>query len=139
MRVKPGGLLSGVSVLLVDDHADTREIVGTYLRYSGSHVELAENGREALDRLTQLRVDVSVIDYTMPGMLGTELLQEIRKLDTEMHRPTPAILYTAYADLRAKALEAGFSATSASRSTPCPGRRSRAANATGRALKASRG
>ena len=103
-------VLRGISVLLVDDDADTRTIVGAYLRHGGAHVETAENGREALEFLARARVDVLVIDYTMPGMVGTELLAEIRKLDSqlELERPTPAILYTAFADLRSKAIAAGF-------------------------------
>jgi CheY-like chemotaxis protein len=100
--------LRGVSVLLVDDDADARAIVGAYLRYGGARVETAGNGREALEFLARARVDVLVIDYTMPGMVGTELLLEIRKLDSQAERPTPALLYTAFADLRSKAIAAGF-------------------------------
>jgi CheY-like chemotaxis protein len=108
MSSTPDGVLRGLSVLLVDDDADTREIVGAYLRHGGAHVETAENGRDALHFLTRVRVDVLVIDYTMPGMVGTELLQAIRKLESQAERPTPAILYTAFADLRANAVAAGF-------------------------------
>jgi CheY-like chemotaxis protein len=91
------GRLHGVSVLFVDDHEDTREIVGAYLRYSGAHVAIASSGREALAYLAAATVDVLVIDYTMPGMTGIELLNQIREtIPGQDVQPTPAILYTAF-------------------------------------------
>ena len=108
MSSKNDGRLHGVSVLFVDDDADTRDIVGAYLRYSGALVETAASGFAALSSLRQSHADVLVIDYTMPGMTGIELLQQIRKLPGEARRPTPALLYTAFADMRDIAIAAGF-------------------------------
>ena len=106
----PGGRLHGVSVLFVDDDAHVVESIGSYLRFSGAHVETALSGDEALQRLAAARVQAVVLDYSMPGMTGIELLSYIRKLPGEAERPTPAILYTALPHLRDAALTAGFSA-----------------------------
>ena len=103
------GRLRGVHVLFVDDDPDTVEIVAAYLRYSGAFVRTARSGREALTALTATRAEVLIIDYTMPGMTGLELLEHIRKLPGEDDQPTPAILYTAVGHLRDAASAAGFS------------------------------
>jgi CheY-like chemotaxis protein len=105
----PGGRLHGVHVLFVDDDPDTIEIMAAYLRYSGAFVRTARSGREALSALTATGAEVLIIDYTMPGMSGFELLEHIRKLPAENDQPTPAILYTAVGDLRDAAHAAGFS------------------------------
>ena len=110
MITQSNGPLRGVHVLFVDDHQDTLEIVSACLRYSGADVRTARSGREALAALMATRAEVLVIDYTMPGMTGLELLGHIRKLPGEIDRPTPAILYTAVGDLRAAAAAAGFNA-----------------------------
>jgi CheY-like chemotaxis protein len=99
-----------VSVLVVDDNADTRNMLGAYLRHFGALVATTRNGDEALRHLATARVHVLVVDYTMPGMTGFELLQLIRKLPGEAERPTPAILFTAVDGIRAAAQAAGFAA-----------------------------
>jgi CheY-like chemotaxis protein len=104
------GPLHGVSVLVVDDNADTRNMLGDYLRHFGAHVATLRSGAEALQHLATVRVHVLVIDYTMPGMSGFELLALIRKLPGEAERPTPAILFTAVDGIRAAAQAAGFAA-----------------------------
>lgn len=93
----------------MDDDTDTLEILSTYLHHHGAHIGTARTGREALRHLIRMRVDVLVIDYTMPGMTGVDLLRQIRTLPGEAERPTPAILCTAVGGMGAAALAAGFS------------------------------
>jgi CheY-like chemotaxis protein len=101
--------LSGVLVLVVDDDPDALHVMTEFLRYYGAHVTTARSGSEALAYLVSLRTDVIVIDYTMPGMNGVDLLAQIRKLHNEADKPTPAILCTAVGGLAAVARAAGFS------------------------------
>ena len=101
--------LRAVHVLLVDDDPDSLEIITAYLRYSGALVDTAAGASEALRCLAAVRPDVLIIDYTMPAMTGVQLLERIRQMPSQAERPTPAILYTAFHDLREVALAAGFS------------------------------
>jgi two-component system CheB/CheR fusion protein len=99
-----------VSVLVVDDNEDVLNLLGSFLRYHGADVATAAGGLEALAHLASSRAHVLVIDYTMPGMTGFELLALIRKLPGEAERPTPAILFTASGGVEDAAHAAGFAA-----------------------------
>ena len=60
-------------ILLVDDEADSREIVARLLELDGYHVETAQDGSEALDLLTRRSYDVILSDIRMPQMSGEAL------------------------------------------------------------------
>lgn len=69
------------TVLIVDDHAATRRAVVSVLRVSGLEVcGQAENGREALAKVAELRPDLVVLDLVMPEMNGVYLAFEIRRI-----------------------------------------------------------
>ena len=103
-------LLQGVRVLVVEDEADSRDILGDLLRAWGAEVTTAASATEALVTLDDRVPDVLVSDVGMPGMDGYELLREVRKRDDGKGGRIPAIALTAYADAdsRRQALEAGF-------------------------------
>jgi CheY-like chemotaxis protein len=65
------------TILVVDDEADVREVYRSCLEPSFDVVE-AEQGREALDRLHERRVDLAIVDVHMPVMNGVELIRAIR-------------------------------------------------------------
>ena len=74
--------LKGLRVLVVDDHAVTREVVRTYLEAWGCTSDAVENGPAALTKLRQTahsgtRFDVVLIDEFMPGMDGSQLAGRI--------------------------------------------------------------
>src|SRR5262245_55419155 len=102
--------LDGVHVLIVEDHDDTRYILGSYLRYCGALVTVARDGREALDVLNKVRAHVIVSDIQMPGLDGQEFIRRVRELPGQRERPTPAIAVTALSDLehRLRAMHGGF-------------------------------
>jgi PAS domain S-box-containing protein len=102
--------LQGVRVLVVDDEADTRELVRTTLTQYGATVETASRVAEALARFGECSPDVVVADIGMPGEDGYSLVRRIRQLPPEQGGLVPAIALTAYARRqdREKALEAGF-------------------------------
>ena len=64
-------------VLVVDDNADMREYLGRVLGQFW-HVDLAANGRQALELIAQRRPDAMVTDVMMPEVDGIDLLRRIR-------------------------------------------------------------
>lgn len=70
--------LSGLTLLVVDDHADSLDVAVHLLGACGATILAATSGVEALERLDGQRPDVVVTDLQMPVMDGVELLQQIR-------------------------------------------------------------
>lgn len=71
-----------LNVLIADDSATMRAMVGRVLEMSGvpiNHVYEAANGREGLDVLEKEWIDVVIADINMPVMSGMEMIEEIRK------------------------------------------------------------
>jgi PAS domain S-box-containing protein len=104
--------LSGVSVLVVDDDRDARELIARILSDCQARVALAANAREALALLQSGPPDLLISDLGMPDMDGFELLSRVRAVGREHGGDVPAIALTAFArsEDRLRALEAGFSA-----------------------------
>jgi len=102
--------LEGISVLVVDDHGDTRELVAAALAYAGASVVTAADAWEGFNVLRERRPDVLLCDLEMPGESGYELMQKIRALSPDEGGLTPAIALTAYArdDDKVRTLSAGF-------------------------------
>ncbi len=69
-------------VLVVDDEAAIRELVGSYLRNEGFEVDEAVDGEEALTRFAQHEPDLIVLDLRLPGIGGLDVLREIRRTST---------------------------------------------------------
>lgn len=82
-----------VNLLVVDDEAKIRELVGAYLQKEGYLVHEAGSGLEVLEKVRALHFDVIILDLMMPGMDGLELCREIRK-DSDV----PVIMLTARGD-----------------------------------------
>jgi CheY-like chemotaxis protein len=102
--------LHGLTVLLVDDEADAREVVATALELCGANVVVATSAAEAVTLLGASRPHVLVCDISMPGRDGYDLLSEIRDLSDAEGGSTPAIALTAMTTTedRLRALRAGF-------------------------------
>jgi CheY-like chemotaxis protein len=65
-------------VLVFEDEKDSRDFIAQYLRREGHTVSIAADGETALHKLITERVDLVVLDLTMPGMNGIELLEVMR-------------------------------------------------------------
>ena len=104
--------LSGLSVLVVDDDRDARELIARILGDCHAGVRLAASAREAFAMLREQPPDLLISDLGMPEVDGLELLGWVRQLPRDAGGLTPAIALTAFArsEDRLKALEAGFSA-----------------------------
>ncbi len=76
------------TILIVDDSKTTQMLVRTTLsRMPGLHFVTAENGRQALERLDGVAVDLLVTDINMPEMNGIELVREVRRRKTSEELP----------------------------------------------------
>src|SRR5689334_10241978 len=80
-------------ILVVDDIAENREIVTIRLNAQGYEVEIAQNGREALEQAYRLRPDLILLDVMMPEIDGIEVTRRL-KADPDM-RMIPVLLLTA--------------------------------------------
>lgn len=96
--------LVGLTVLLVDDEADAREVVAGILRHYGATVVPVASVADAVTRLREGRIDVLLTDIAMPGQDGYDLIRRVRKLGV----PTAALTAFATEEDRRKALAAGF-------------------------------
>lgn len=102
--------LHGVRVLIVEDDADSRNVLELLLKKLGALVEAVPSAREAVDRVVQRRPDVLVSDIGMPDEDGYSLIRRLRQMPADAGHKLPAIALTAYArrqDADA-ALSAGF-------------------------------
>jgi DNA-binding response OmpR family regulator len=85
--------MAGPLVLLVDDDARLREIVGMALEGEGYRVRGAGSAEEALDLLERDGPDLMILDVMLPGKDGFELCREIRT-----RNPLPILMLTAKMD-----------------------------------------
>ena len=102
--------LEGVSVLVVDDEADAREVVRRVLERGGAKVLVAGSAGEAMRQFKGMRPTVIVSDIGMPEEDGYQLIQRVRALGADEGGLTPALALTAFAraEDRRRALLAGF-------------------------------
>ncbi|MGO9365447.1 MAG: response regulator, partial [Rhodomicrobium sp.] len=66
-------------LLVVDDDARIRELLGSYLRQNGFRVTQAENGATARAQMEGLAFDCIILDVMMPGESGFEIAERLRK------------------------------------------------------------
>jgi DNA-binding response OmpR family regulator len=66
-------------ILVVDDEAGIRDLVGSYLRDEGFDVDEAADGEDALARFGHAAHDLVVLDLRLPGISGLDVLREIRR------------------------------------------------------------
>jgi PAS domain S-box-containing protein len=102
-------VLDGLRVLVVDDDADTREVIQTILRAAGAGVSAAPGAREAMDAIQQQPPNVLISDIGMPGEDGYQFIRRVRSLGGP-EAGVFAIALTAYGQAgdRAQALAAGY-------------------------------
>jgi signal transduction histidine kinase/CheY-like chemotaxis protein len=104
--------LADVTVLVVDDEADARDLVSTVLRQGGAQVTTATHAAAALALLAHNTYTVMVSDVGMPDTDGYTLIRQVRRMLGARGAQLPAVALTAYAreEDRRLAVEAGFDA-----------------------------
>jgi CheY-like chemotaxis protein len=83
-------------ILIVDDEESIRLLYKEELEEEGFAVELANNGRDALEKLPLFNPDLITLDIKMPVMDGIEALKRIREVDRQL----PIILCSAYGEYK---------------------------------------
>ena len=109
-ELQPLASLEGVSVLIVDDEEDARDVLSLILQDRGAEVRAVASVAAALESIRERIPDVLISDIGMPGEDGHTLLRKLRLLAPEQGGQVPAVALTAYATPAdsAKALAAGF-------------------------------
>jgi signal transduction histidine kinase/CheY-like chemotaxis protein len=109
-HVNSSAALHGLRILVVDDEADTRQVISTVIERTGAEVKTCESAHEALELLQQWHPDVLMSDIAMPGEDGYSFINKVRALSVDQGGHTPAAAITAYAreEDRQRVLEAGF-------------------------------
>jgi PAS domain S-box-containing protein len=111
ISMEPPPRLEGVSVLVVDDEHDTREMLKIMIGQLGAEVKACASSKEAMNLLGEWRPDVIVSDIEMPDEDGYELIRRVRRLESDRGSShVPAVALTAYARVedRLRALAAGY-------------------------------
>ncbi len=102
------GLLTGMSVLLVEDNALNRRLAQEILTDAGVQLDMAENGAEGLEAVQANGYDLVLMDVQMPVMDGFEATRAIRKLSGFADLPIIAMTANAMEGDREQCLAAGM-------------------------------
>ena len=89
--------LENKKILVVEDVELNQYLARHIMESWGCVVEIAENGREAVDRITQCDYDLVLMDIQMPVMDGIEATKQIRKMEDDSKSTIPIVALTANA------------------------------------------
>lgn len=81
-------MLSQSKILIVDDQMGIRLLLKEILKNEGYEIEEATTGKEAIDQISVNSFDLMILDYKLPIMDGTEVLEKLEKDNVEI----PAIV-----------------------------------------------
>ncbi len=95
------------SVLVVDDHEDTRFLLRTLLEKRGANVVEAANGEMAIALAANMRLDLILMDSSLPLLDGLEATRRIRRLSSSSEVPIVFLSGHAQPGALAQALAAG--------------------------------
>jgi PAS domain S-box-containing protein len=105
---EPPASLSGITVLVVDDDADTRALASQFLGDLGATVFAAASVEQGLIDVVRRRPDVALCDIHMPGADGYQFLAQVRGNPASRALPVVAFSALARAEDRDRAMAAGF-------------------------------
>lgn len=100
--------LSGIRVLVVDDDADTRDLMTEILSGRGAEVASAATGKQALAKIDSSGPDVVICDIGMPEMDGLEFIRELRGGSRNSGLPAVALTAHSSPEDRKAALDGGY-------------------------------
>lgn len=80
------------TILIVDDSASIRQVVGMTLKGAGYEVLEAQDGKDALSKLNGQKIHLVISDVNMPNMDGITFVTELKKMPA--YKFTPVIMLT---------------------------------------------
>lgn len=86
------------TILVIDDDPYIRELVGILLTNEGFLIQEAKNGRVALEKLSEIKIDLCVLDLMMPEMDGFEFCHQAQKYYEDL----PILMLTAKGEISQK-------------------------------------
>jgi CheY-like chemotaxis protein len=89
--------LSNANVLLVEDNAINQKIIILSLKRHVKNIDIANNGKDALDKFGKTKYDLILMDIQMPVINGIAATKKIRELESSSNTQTPIIAITANA------------------------------------------
>ena len=100
--------IDGVNILLVEDNPINQEVATEILRSAGAIIELANNGKEAVEAVGLRTYDLVLMDLQMPVMGGYEATKLIRADDKNRELPIIAMTAHAMQGVEAECIAAGM-------------------------------
>jgi DNA-binding response OmpR family regulator len=100
--------IESLAVLVVEDDADSRHIYSEFLRSKGFTVFTAVDGRMGLNKISELRPDVIVLDLAMPRVDGWTVLKHVR--ESSLTCEIAVVVVSALTEARDAAFDAGCDA-----------------------------
>lgn len=97
----PAAVQGRARVLVVDDEQPIRDLLSKTLALADYEVDVAPDGRTAVDRMRIIHYDLLITDLRMPGVDGLNVIREARRLKADI----PVIIVTGYSS-EASAIEA---------------------------------
>ena len=92
-------------VLVVEDHADTRNVLELLLKRCGCQTVTAKNARDARIRLGEMQFEILICDLNLPDGDGIDLVREAKQ---RQHLKAIAVTARTGAEERERGLRAGF-------------------------------
>ncbi len=107
---KPKVEIKNASILLVEDNFSNQQIISLYIRNEVNKIDIAFNGKEALEKFGLAKYDLILMDVQMPIMDGFKATQKIREIEksTNTHVPIIAVTANAFPEDKEKCLVAGM-------------------------------
>lgn len=107
MSAAPAHAPSAPTILVIEDYADTRELISSLLRKNGYHVLEAEDGVEGLLKASASYPDLVIMDLALPEMDGVETSRRIRQMPKLSRTPIFVVSALLTKEVEADARAAG--------------------------------
>jgi len=102
--------MKDANILLVEDNFSNQQIIILYLKNEVKKIDVAFNGKEALDKFGKIKYDLILMDIQMPIMDGFKATGKIREIEksTSTHTPIIAVTANAFPEDKEKCFAAGM-------------------------------
>jgi len=102
--------IKNANILLVEDNFSNQQIIILYLKSEVKKIDLAFNGKEALDKFGKIKYDLILMDIQMPIMDGFKATRKIREIEksTNTHTPIIAVTANAFPEDKEKCMASGM-------------------------------